>query len=72
VAPVTYRGTAFGVFNLVSGVGLLLASSLAGWLWDQQGAAAAFWAGVLLALLAAASMMTLPRNGPAGQPVSRA
>ncbi|HEX5513969.1 MAG TPA: MFS transporter [Gammaproteobacteria bacterium] len=72
VAPVAYRGTAFGVFNLVSGVGLLLASSLAGWLWDQQGAAAAFWAGVLLALLAAASMTALPRNRPAGQPVSRA
>lgn len=45
VAPAEHRGTAFGVFNLVSGVALLLASVLAGWLWDQYGPAWAFWMG---------------------------
>ncbi len=50
VAPAMYRGTAFGVFNLLSGAGLLLASALAGWLWDRQGPGVAFWAGVALAL----------------------
>jgi MFS family permease len=32
-APADLRGTAFGLFNLVSGVALLVASALAGWLW---------------------------------------
>jgi MFS family permease len=54
VSPAAYRGTAFGVFNLMSGAGLLAASALAGWLWDRHGPAATFWAGAVLALLAAA------------------
>lgn len=45
VAPVEHRGTAFGVFNLVSGLALLVSSVLAGWLWDQYGPAWAFWMG---------------------------
>ncbi len=53
VSPVAYRGTAFGVFNLMSGAGLLAASALAGWLWDRHGPPATFWAGAALALLAA-------------------
>jgi MFS family permease len=44
-APADLRGTAFGVFNLVSGVALLAASALAGWLWDAHGPAATFYAG---------------------------
>ena len=51
-APRELRGTAFGVFNLVSGVALLLASALAGILWDQLGPAAPFLASALLAALA--------------------
>ena len=31
-------GTAFGFFNLASGIAMLLASALAGWLWDALGA----------------------------------
>jgi hypothetical protein len=34
VTPQAYRGTAFGVFSLVSGPALLLASAAAGALWD--------------------------------------
>ena len=44
-APADLRGTAFGVFNLVCGVALLVASVLAGWLWDALGPAFTFYAG---------------------------
>jgi MFS family permease len=44
-APAALRGTAFGVFNLTSGVALLLASLAAGTLWDAYGPWAAFAAG---------------------------
>ena len=43
--PGRLRGTAFGVFNLASGGTMLAASVLAGWLWDQYGAPATFYAG---------------------------
>jgi MFS family permease len=51
-APVDLRGTAFGVFNLVCGVALLLASALAGVLWDQFGAHFTFVAGAAFSLAA--------------------
>ncbi|MEO0316524.1 MAG: hypothetical protein RL404_201 [Pseudomonadota bacterium] len=44
-APADLRGTAFGFFNLVSGVAMLVASALAGLLWDSYGAASTFIAG---------------------------
>jgi MFS family permease len=44
-APADLRGTAFGFFNLMSGVALLAASVLAGLLWDGWGAPATFLAG---------------------------
>lgn len=44
-APPDLRGTAFGFFNLVSGLAMLLASTLAGVLWSQFGAATTFVAG---------------------------
>lgn len=49
-APARLRGTAFGVFNLVSGAALFLASLMAGALWDLWGAEATFLAGALFAL----------------------
>ena len=51
-APPDLRGTAFGVFSLVSGLVLLAASVLAGALWDQFGAEATFVAGAAIAALA--------------------
>ncbi len=48
-APVALRGTAFGVFNLVSGIAMLVASALAGALWHYVGPAATFWGGAALA-----------------------
>jgi len=44
-APAPLRGTAYGLFNLVSGLAMLVASVLAGLLWDGWGAAATFYAG---------------------------
>jgi MFS family permease len=53
-APAALRGTAFGMFNLASGIALLLASGLAGWLWDRFGAPSAFLAGAAFSVLALA------------------
>jgi MFS family permease len=50
-APAQLRGTAFGMFNLASGVALLLASGLAGWLWDRFGAPSTFAAGAAFSAL---------------------
>jgi len=44
-APSDLRGTAFGFFNLVSGLAMLVASVLAGLLWDHLGASFTFYAG---------------------------
>ncbi len=50
-APEALRGTAFGVFNLVAGVAMLVASVLAGLLWDRFGPPATFAAGAILGVL---------------------
>jgi MFS family permease len=44
-APAELRGTAFGMFNLCTGIALLAASVLAGALWDAVGPLATFLAG---------------------------
>jgi MFS family permease len=51
-APAELRGTAFGMFNLVTGVATLLASIIAGALWDVVGPAATFIAGAGFATIA--------------------
>lgn len=51
-APTALRGTAFGFFNLVSGVAMLVASVLAGVLWDALGSAYTFYAGAGFCVLA--------------------
>ena len=50
-APVALRGTAYGWFNLVSGVAMLLSGAASGLLWDHWGPAATFVASAVLALL---------------------
>ncbi len=55
-APAELRGTAYGIFNLMSGVAMLVASGLAGLLWDQLGAAFTFYAGAAFCVLALAVM----------------
>jgi len=50
-APADLRGTAYGFFNLISGLAMLLASVCAGLLWDVYGAAFTFYAGAAFCLL---------------------
>lgn len=50
-APPELRGTAFGMFNLITGVALLFASILAGALWDWTGPQGTFLAGAGFTLL---------------------
>lgn len=68
-APAELRGTAYGFFNLVSGLAMLLASVLAGLLWELHGAQLTFIAGAGFALLALLATF-LPRR--AGTPDSGA
>jgi len=56
-APADLRGTAFGLFNLVSGGALLVANLIAGALWSSFGATATFGAGAVFAAVAAAGLM---------------
>jgi MFS family permease len=57
------RGTAFGVYGLASGVGLLVASVVAGAVWDGWGGQSTFaLGGVLAALTLAAAMLWMPRD----------
>lgn len=51
-APAWLRGTAFGLFNLMSGLAMLFASAFAGWLWERWGAAFTFAAGAVFCVLA--------------------
>lgn len=55
-APEELRGTAFGVFNLVSGLAMLAASVLAGALWDSVGPAGTFLAGAAFTAIALAAL----------------
>jgi MFS family permease len=59
-APPALRGTAFGMFNLAGGIALLLASGLAGLLWDRLGAASTFLAGAAFSALALAALAWKP------------
>jgi MFS family permease len=52
-APAELRGSAFGLFNLSTGVAMLLASVIAGLLWDRAGSSTTFIAGAGFAALAA-------------------
>lgn len=44
-APADLRGSAYGFFNLISGFAILIASIVAGFLWDRFGASVTFYAG---------------------------
>jgi MFS family permease len=59
-SPVELRGTAFGLFNLVTGVALLLASLIAGALWSAYGASVTFLVGGGFAALAALGVVVYP------------
>jgi MFS family permease len=56
-APADLRGTAFGFFNLCSGLAMLAASLAAGILWDSLGAAYTFYAGGIFSIAAMALLI---------------
>lgn len=64
-APAGSRGTAFGLFNLVSAAAVLLASLIAGVLWHRYGPAATFAAGAVFAAAAATGLLLYRRRTPA-------
>jgi MFS family permease len=67
-APPELKGTAFGFFNLVSGIAMLVASTVAGVLWERAGAAATFYAGAGFSVLAAVLIVGRAQDRPpAGQ-----
>ena len=57
--PEPIRGTAFGVFHMVTGLALFAASLIAGLLWDQYGPAATFYAGMAFAGVALFGLLVL-------------
>ncbi len=59
-APDDLRGTAYGFFNLLSGVALLASSIIAGLLWDAMGSAFTFYAGAGFAALTLLAMAMRP------------
>jgi MFS family permease len=62
-APSHLRGTAFGVFHMVGGLCLLLASVIAGALWQAFGPGATFGVGAIAAALCIPAILLLPRKG---------
>lgn len=56
-APEAMRGTAYGFFNLASGIAMFVASALAGLLWSMAGPAATFYAGAGFCVLTLAGLV---------------
>ncbi|MQA37059.1 MFS transporter [Rugamonas aquatica] len=61
-APADLRGTAYGFFNLVSGIAMLIASIVAGLLWDSVGAAWTFRAGAGFCVVALIGLSVYPHR----------
>jgi MFS family permease len=59
------RGTAFGIFNLVTGVALLGGNLLAGLLWDRYGPSGTFFAGAGITAVALAGLVAMHSRGGA-------
>ena len=60
-APAELRGAAFGIFNLVGGGALLLASVIAGALWSSLGPSVTFLAGAVFAAMAVIGLLASMR-----------
>lgn len=63
-APKPLRGTAFGIFNLASGLALLVGSVVAGLLWDWSGPSATFLAGGAFAVLTLLGLLWVKPGQP--------
>jgi len=61
-APPDLRGTAFGMYNLLTGIVALVASGLAGWIWTAYGPSQTFTAGAIFAAISLAGMWQVGRK----------
>ncbi len=61
-APVDLRGTAYGFFNLMSGIAMLVASGLAGLLWERLGPSSTFYAGASFCVVALCGLALRPMH----------
>ena len=61
-APADLRGTAYGCFNLMSGIALLIASTVAGLLWDKFGPAFTFYAGAGFCVITLVGLVWQPSH----------
>lgn len=61
-APADLRATAFGLFNLITGIAMLLASALAGYLWYAHGPATTFLAGAAFCIIALIGLLAPRRS----------
>ena len=61
-SPPELRGSAYGIFNLVTGIALLAASVIAGILWDAEGAITTFISGAAFASIALAGLLLFRSN----------
>jgi len=60
--PANLRGTAFGLYSLITGGALLVASVVAGWVWTVAGPGAAFTAGAIFAGIAVVGIIVKMPN----------
>ncbi len=65
LAPTDRRGTAFGIYYAVTGLGALAASVIFGVIWKEVGAPAAFGFGALLAVAATGMLFAIVTPPPA-------
>lgn len=63
-APAELRGTAYGMFNLLTGLAVFVASLLAGGLWERVGPKSTFLAGAAFAVLALVALGAIGRVLP--------
>ena len=61
-APADLRGTAYGFFNLMSGIAMLVASGVAGLIWDQFGPSFTFYTGAGFCVVALAGLAWQPKS----------
>lgn len=61
--PAKIRGTAFGIFNLATGLALLGGNLIAGLLWDHYGPFATFFVGAGITAVALAGLVALQGSG---------
>lgn len=68
-APADLRGTAFGIFYLACGIAMLMASLMAGLLWDRIGASFTFYAGAALSAAAMIGLLFCPPHRKSSETV---